>query len=105
LRYNTGLGYTQADSGQGPPAVDGWVRTGFDSASYTSVGQSNCSTWTSSSSGHYGTYTGLPTNWTTGQDVVVWQANTSACDVSRCVWRVQNLGGVSILTGSPAGND
>jgi len=43
LKYNTTLGYTQADSGQGPPTnALGWVRTGYLSNTSTTAGQGNC---------------------------------------------------------------
>lgn len=91
LRYNPDLGYTRADSAEGPPTVNGWVRTGYASASADSVGQSNCSTWTSSSSGAYGTYVGLPVDWTAGSDIHVWNAGTFTCDSSNVrVWCVED---------------
>ena len=42
LEYNTTLGITQQDSGQGPPGNYGWVRTGWGADTSTTAGQANC---------------------------------------------------------------
>src|SRR4029453_19290226 len=43
LRYDTTLGKTRADSGEGPPSdTYGWVRTGYDSNQQSVAGGGNC---------------------------------------------------------------
>jgi hypothetical protein len=66
LRYNTRLGYTRKDSGFGPPATGGWVRTGAASGSTGAPGTSNCNAWTSSSGLDVGSYSSLPGSWDAG---------------------------------------
>jgi hypothetical protein len=91
LKYNTTLGYTQADSGQGPPTnALGWVRTGYLSNTSTTAGQGNCNAWTSSDSSHNGTRALLPTNWTAVKDIHVWVVMTFWCDFGFQVWCVED---------------
>jgi hypothetical protein len=90
LKYNTDLGATLGDSGQGPPSYwRGWVRTGYYNTTTTTVaGHANCNAWTSSSDSDSGTYAVLPDYWTTGQDVHVWEVSASKCYMTRRVWCV-----------------
>jgi hypothetical protein len=89
LKYNTALGMTRTDSGQGPPTdYFGWVRTGYSGSTSTTAGQSNCDAWASPSSGDRGTYAFLPNNWTAGQDIYVWEVNTGLCINQSYVWCV-----------------
>ena len=94
LKYNTDLGYTQDDSGQGPPSSifsGGWVRTGFSSYASTTPGEGNCNAWTSSDSGHRGTWAHLPDDWTAGgEDMHVWEVYTGLCHQSGYVWCVED---------------
>jgi len=93
LKYNTTLGYTTADSGQGPPtSYSGWIRTGYSSNSSSTAGQANCNIWTSNGPPDYGTKAYLPTNWTTGQDVHVWKVTTnfSCGDIGTRTWCVED---------------
>jgi len=92
LKYNTDLGYTWEDSGQGPPtSTQGWVRTGFTSSTSNTEGQANCNAWTSSESGHYGTRAFLPPSWTAAvQDIHVWTVWTFGCDFGFQVWCVED---------------
>ncbi len=94
LKYNSDLGYTQADSGQGPPAnVQGWVRTGYNGDTFTTPGQGNCNVWDSDSSSHQGTQTHLPANWDGEYDTYVWEVGTAGCNSSPRVWCVaDNVG-------------
>ena len=95
LRYNTNLGDSRADSGMGPPSFsDGWIRTGYTSSIAPSVGQANCSTWSSSSAGDYGTVVGLPWDWTDAnlQDVSVWNATPRQCSYTANVWCAADVG-------------
>jgi hypothetical protein len=86
LKYNTDLGMVREDSGQGPPTFPylfgGWVRTGYNSDSSSTTGEGNCNAWTSSSSGDYGTTACLPSDWTAGQDIHVWQVDTTTCNTT-----------------------
>jgi hypothetical protein len=93
LKYNTDLGMVRDDSGQGPPTlpfVGGWVRTGFGRSGSTTPGIGNCDGWDSSSDSDSGTLARLPSYWTAGQDIHVWQVDTVTCntDVLVRVWGV-----------------
>jgi len=85
LKYNTGLGMVRDDSGQGPPTlpfVGGWVRTGFGRSGSTTPGVGNCDGWDSSSDSDWGTLARLPSDWTAGQDLHVWQVDTTTCNTA-----------------------
>jgi hypothetical protein len=86
LKYDTDLGMVRDDSGQGPPTFSyffgGWVRTGYTSSTSTTAGTGNCNAWTSSDSGDYGTTACLPSDWTAGQDIHVWQVDTTTCNTT-----------------------
>lgn len=89
LRYNTRLGYTRKDSGYGPPATGGWVRTGAESGSTGIPGASNCSAWTSGSVLDVGSFASLPGSWDAGfEDYMGWNVDTAACSDSVRVWCV-----------------
>jgi hypothetical protein len=91
LKYNTPLGYTNDDSGQGPPSyVEGWVRTGYYSSTSSTPGYGNCNVWTSSSSGHYGAYAYLPPVWEAEKDIHVWQVRYWSCPSPLSVWCVED---------------
>ncbi len=50
LVYDTVLGETSSDSGQGPPSTQlGWVRTGWVSVASAIAGQGNCKVWSDTS--------------------------------------------------------
>ena len=91
LRYNTVLGYTRSDSGQGPPAGTwGWVRTGYVSGD-ADMGQANCNSWTSISGLLRGTYAQLPTLWTGGyEDLGVWTFGTDLCSGDHYAWCIED---------------
>jgi hypothetical protein len=88
--YDTSLGTTQADSGEGPPSypgAHGWVRTGYTFASIESeAGLGNCDGWTSSLSQEYGTRIDLRSDWTESRAIGVWAAYSSSCDHAARVW-------------------
>ena len=100
LQYDTTLGVTSADSGQGPPTaipffsgiltVRGWVRTGFINSTTAIAGHANCSGWASTNDTHSGTTIGLPSTWTDSPDIGVWNATTRYCDSLQRVWCVQD---------------
>ena len=101
LKYNTSLGYTKADSGQGPPtstprSVGGWVRTGYNSDASDNPGQGNCNVWTSDSTDHRGTQVRLPLDWSVEHDIYVWEVGATGCNYSQRVWCVADNVGSSI---------
>ena len=92
LEYDTTLGYTNPDSGQGPPsAVSGWVRTGYLSYTFANPGQANCANWTSDSASDYGTFVQFSVNWMNAATVISpWAAQTHTCDGLDRSWCVQD---------------
>ena len=90
LKYDTTLGHTSDDSGQGPVAGYGWVRTGYTSSTSSTPGRGNCAAWTSSTAGDYGAYASLPLDWTAGQDIHVWEATIRSCNDPQYVWCVED---------------
>ena len=98
LRYNTELGFTQSDSGFGPPTVGpfpplpiGWIRTGTSSTSGNLPGFTNCQAWTSNLG--LGSVVSLPEVWTSAvpsTPISPWSAGTSECDSAQPVWCVQD---------------
>jgi hypothetical protein len=80
LKYDTALGITRDDSGQGPPNGDaGWVRTGNGSSTDWPPGQGNCAAWTSNASDAWGSNAALSTEWGAGQDAR-WVTNFTSCN-------------------------
>ena len=93
LKYNTTLGQTSSDSGQGPPTIlRGWLRTGYTNQDETTTpGRANCDGWTIWHPSRYGTVAQLPDNWTSGaQDMGVWQLSVSECDDPRPSWCIED---------------
>ena len=102
LRYNTALGFTQADSGSGPPSgftlvnpVDaaGWIRTGGPTFNGGVPGSANCLVWTENSGGDLGTVLFLENVWGQASPTTVispWVAQTRACTSAARVWCVQD---------------
>jgi hypothetical protein len=95
LKYNTTLGYTQTDSGQGPPTfysgVLGWVRTGYVAYTAGDAGKANCDLWTSASSSHRGTNAYLHSDWTGGvQNIGVWSVGHGGCQIENHVWCIED---------------
>ena len=95
LSYNTTLGFTQPDSGSGPPAnTPGWIRTGFLSdGTDGNPGSANCQSWMNG--GNFGTSVFLPSAWanTTSYPVTnisPWVPNTRSCSNPLRVWCVQD---------------
>jgi len=100
LKYNTDLGLTKDDSGQGPPTFSsfgGWVRTGYGSSTSSTPGMGNCNNWSSSLSSDSGTYVRLPSNWTAAPDMRVWEVDTAPCNENLLrVWCVADSVGVPV---------
>jgi hypothetical protein len=93
LRYNTSLGYTNDDSGSGPPYRNGWVRTGYGSHSGNTPGRGNCDVWSSQESSDYGTKVFFPSDWAAGaQEMGVWDVSSVSCASSASVWCVEDEG-------------
>jgi hypothetical protein len=84
---------TGQDSGDGPPfSLVGWIRTGVSSNTSTQVGAGNCALWTSSNSANNGTTVGLQPNWLLSPtNLSPWDGLSTACNVSRRVWCVEDL--------------
>lgn len=82
-----------ADSGNGPPyGFAGWIRTGTATSVANTIGQGNCSLWTSSAAANFGTTLVLDTSWkgAAPSNISPWNAVTATCDSSRRVWCVQD---------------
>ncbi len=97
LLYDTELGDTQEDAGQGPPNdFDGWVRTGNNATPGGSAGSANCNAWTSDSDQVSGTAAELvQSGWEFGSrpfsPVAPWAAFTRTCDFLNNVWCVEDV--------------
>ena len=91
LRYNTDLGLTLEDSGFGPPARSGWIRTGFMNSSADLAGSGNCNAWTSASADHNGSKVVLSPNWSLDGNITSpWNASHFSCSNVFQVWCVQD---------------
>jgi len=92
LAYNTALGVTSLDSGQGPPSDhDGWVRTGYESSGSIAAGIGNCSAWTSRVSGDQGSRLRLSSPWAAdNEDIGVWETATGDCHNGYRVWCIED---------------
>jgi hypothetical protein len=90
LKYNTALGWTTDDSGQGPPSYLGWVRTGYHSSTTGVVGQLNCNNWSSSANKHHGTIASLSFDLTTGAILDSWITAGNRCINAWPVWCVED---------------
>ena len=90
LKYDTTLGYVQADSGYGPPSgFSGWVRTGSSAAVSQSAGQANCQAWSQNSGS--GTVLSLSQFWDQpSSEVSPWRASWIDCGFGFQVWCVEN---------------
>jgi hypothetical protein len=114
LKYNTTLGQTSADSGEGPPTfalqntprvLPGWVRTGYSAVNLATAdpGTANCVAWTDNSSSNTGSAVYLYEGWNTGlgkfpDNILPWFPYTPnggsqagpPCNVQLPVWCVEN---------------
>jgi hypothetical protein len=114
LKYDTTLGATLPDSGEGPPTdVYGWIRTGGPAASFigdpggdAGTVYPNCSAWTSANGS--GTAVALSTDWfhrldvevpgrvVTDKDIAPWTMAVPLCtavfpfEIKPRVWCIQN---------------
>ena len=91
LRYDTDLGRTTDDSGFGPPALPGWIRTGNSSSAGPGPGRSNCRAWTSAGGLDAGSTLMLNLVWEEEARVISpWQGTPSMCSLPHSVWCVQD---------------
>jgi hypothetical protein len=89
LKYDTALGFTEGDSGFGPPCcVMGLVRTGGGPTF------GNCLEWTSDDPNINGRVVGLPTeiDWVYGEVLIMspWQRSLVLCNTPTRVWCVRD---------------
>jgi hypothetical protein len=91
LTYNTDLGLTDMDSGQGPPSDPaGWIRNG-GSTSGATAGYANCQGYTTNAPAEQGTTVWLDTTWDgSAADLHVWEASTWSCGSTSRVWCVED---------------
>jgi len=92
LQYDTSLGFTRTDSGKGPPQEAAWIRTGSDANSTSlTIGQANCSAWTSAGATANGTIISLPGSWAFSSDrIEPWATTTSPCSFPHRAWCIQD---------------
>ena len=92
LKYNSDLGRTREDSGQGPPNQSiGWIRTGYgDGSTMISPGASNCRNWSVSVDPYRGTYAYLDYSWDNGADIGPWEFATLNCPGRIRVWCIED---------------
>jgi len=100
LQYDTNLGFTAADSGQGPPDFHtgpsftiGWIRTGFEADNSDNPGTANCSGWTTNAPAASGTEAALNSSWFSAafpQPIAPWINTTFGCDNHNRVWCADN---------------
>lgn len=87
LQYDTQLGLTLPDSGEGPPTEYGWIRTGGD-LSDPDLG--NCNAWGSDVSIFDGAVARPSRDLdASGPAIGAWQAVSSPCDQTQRLWCVQ----------------
>jgi hypothetical protein len=94
LKYDTTLGLTKDDTGDGPPSdTMGWARTGYGSQLGSVAGVANCAAWTNSN--------GFPAHGTTvalypndqaqpPKQIVPWFPAASTCNATHRVWCVED---------------
>ncbi len=94
LDYDTQLGFTNGDTGQGPPTTHvfdegGWIRTGSNFGQHGLVGGHSCYSWTSTVD--LGTVLTLKRDWGTASiGVSPWLAANRLCSESTRVWCVED---------------
>ena len=80
LEYNTELGRTRADSGQGPPSQQsGWIRTGYKTDKSITEGRGNCDVWTDSGEEGYASTVRLADDWYAGGEIGPWKSGVGRC--------------------------
>jgi hypothetical protein len=93
LAYDTVLGVTNDDSGEGPPAIVefSWIRTGYNAwGSSMGPGIANCTAWTSTSAARWGTAVSI-TDWSDPPETIGdWKADDFDCSGTRRTWCVED---------------
>lgn len=82
---------TDDDSGEGPPANGGWIRTGSDAAASSRPGQGNCMNW--SDTGATGTFVYLNSLWDAqpaAGEFDYWASGGTQCTENLSVWCVED---------------
>jgi hypothetical protein len=92
LEYNSTLGWTNNDSGYGPPTEKyGWIRTGYNSEGGVGTGgPQNCRAWTSADGNDWGTQASLASQWAVDQDIHVWNVDPYPCNIRWPIWCVED---------------
>jgi len=90
LEYNIDLGATADDSGLGPAASYGWVRTGWGANTGVIPGQANCNAWTSNDVGHNGTLVKLESDWQHPSGIPNWYSIGDSCNKKYAVWCIED---------------
>ena len=96
LKYDTTLGRTNPDSGQGPPTAigalgGGWIRTGFLIAGSHTPGIGNCRLWNDPAATDEGTIAILNADWDfPATNISPWQATIALCTDVKSVWCVED---------------
>jgi len=92
LTYDTALGVTSDDSGEGPPSIAaGWIRTGWFGDSSSVPGMGNCAEWSSGSLENFGTGAFFRTDWTfPGESRTPWAAGTQFCSTPAGAWCIED---------------
>lgn len=91
LEYDTRLGQTNTDSGEGPTQQSGWIRTGSPSLIGSVAGDANCAAWTTTSAAEEGSAVRFAANWEIAHGFgSPWEPSTVACNFVRPVWCVED---------------
>lgn len=89
LKYDATLGQVNADSGQGPSNLHGWVRTG-NAANGSGPGGANCDSW-GPNLNLVGTTVRLENDWENASTAISpWFAVARQCSEMHPVWCVEN---------------
>jgi hypothetical protein len=95
LGYDNSLGFRNPnqDSSGAPSGKSGWIATGTESVAAGLPGETNCSSWSSSSSSDelLGTAASLELVWnSTATAVSPWHAWTFTCNTRQRVWCIED---------------
>jgi hypothetical protein len=91
LRYDTTLGFMEADSGSGPPTASGWIRTGRPPLGSEFSPAPNCFAWTDNQDVTFGTVAGLTLNPSADAGTISpWTKGNVKCSTQVRVWCVQD---------------
>ena len=93
LRYDDSLGFRNPnqDSNGAPSGKSGWIATGTEPIAAGLPGETNCSSWSSSSGELLGTAASLELVWnSTATAVSPWHAWTFTCNTRERVWCMED---------------